>query len=445
MKKVLIITYYWPPAGGPGVQRVLKFVKYLREFEWDPIVMTVERGDYPAYDYELEKEIPKNLKIYKLPIWEPYNLYRKLAGLKKDEVIPVAILAEKKRISFKQKVLKSFRANLFIPDARIAWYFKAVKEGEKIINNENVNCIFVSSPPHSLQLIGKKLKDKTGLPFIGDLRDPWTKIHYYHGLKRTMFAQKIDAQLEKKVLRHADLVLTVSPQLKKDLKKIYKKTNCEVLYNGFDQSDFDELSEVNISNKFKISYIGNFKPNQNPEMLWKSLNTLINENKEFAKNLQLEFTGKVNPEILGIIEKENLMAYTVINEYLPHQKAIQKMREAAALLFIIPDASNNKGILTGKLFDYLASGKPLLSIGPNDGDAAKILKEVRAGKMFGYGDFTNLKTRILELYVHWKNGSLANIAPNFNLVKNYERRNLTGSLAALLNDIVKRKYEKSVH
>jgi len=442
MKKVLIITYYWPPAGGPGVQRVLKFAKYLRDFNWEPVIMTVKNGDYPALDSELEKEIPQNLKIYKIPIWEPYNIYRKTTGLNKNDKIPVAVLAEKKEKSLIKKIAKSIRVNLFIPDARIGWYFKAVRAGQKIIKEENINLIFASSPPHSIQLIGKKLKKRTKLPLISDLRDPWTNIHYYQGFKRSKITRKIDSAFEKSILKDTNLIITVSPTLKQNFKNIYSDVNCQVLFNGFDQTDFSNQTQNMNTDKFILSYTGSFKANQNPLTLWHSIKTLVNENYEFRKQLKLEFTGNVNPEILDSIKKLDLNSYTRINDYLPHNKAIEKMRESAVLLFIIPNAPNNKGILTGKLFDYLACGRPFLSIGPKDGDAAKILKNVKAGDMLDFHDGENIKNKIWELFNCWKNGRLLEMIPDINLVKKFERRNLTGSLAEQMNQLIKMDYEK---
>ena len=215
MKKVLLITYYWPPAGGPGVQRVLKFAKYLPQFDWQPIVLTVENGDYPALDPSMEEEVTEDIKVFKIPIWEPHSLYKKIMRQDPQQAIPVAVLSQKKNKSLKSKFLYWIRANIFIPDARIGWYFNVIKEAKKIVREESVDMLYVSSPPHSLQLFGLQLKKKLGIPLISDFRDPWMDIHFYHELKRMRITTAIDTRLEKKVLNQSDLVFTVSPALKR--------------------------------------------------------------------------------------------------------------------------------------------------------------------------------------------------------------------------------------
>ncbi len=436
MKKVLIISYYWPPAGGPGVQRVLKFVKYLHEFDWEPVVMTVKNGDFPAIDQTLEKEVPKNSKIYSYPIWEPYKIYRKITGLKPAEAIPVAILAQRENLSLMSKLMNWIRANIIIPDARIAWYFKAIKEGTKIIQKENIDLLFVSSPPHSLQLIGLALKRKCMIPLISDLRDPWSNIHYYQNLNRLKITKSLDLIMELKVLRQSSLVTTVSPFLKKQIKLNSKDTKCEIIYNGYDQSDFTVSYKPKKLDKFQLAYIGNFKANQNPNILWAILAELVAEVEDFATNFELSFTGKTNNDIKIGLEKYNLQSYCIQNDYVPHSEAIKHMSHASVLLFIVPIASNNKGILTGKLFDYLAANKPLLSIGPTDGDASSLLKETNAGPIIDYSDKDGMKNRILYLFRLWQIDGLADASPDLKKVKNYSRKGSTKKLAELMNDLV---------
>ncbi|HID40413.1 MAG TPA: glycosyl transferase family 1 [Calditrichaeota bacterium] len=432
MKKVLVITYYWPPAGGPGVQRVLKFVKYLPDFSWRPVILTVENGDYPAIDYSLGSEIPSDVAVYKIPIWEPYNLYRKLLGKRKSQAIPVAVLSQKQNLSVKAKLLHWLRANVFIPDARIGWYFAAVREASRIIEKEKIDCVLVSSPPHSLQLIGLKLKSKFNLPLISDLRDPWTDIHYYSDVNRLGISQRIDTWLEKKTLTRADLVTTVSPAMHRLFKAKAEKVNCRVVYNGYDQSDFNATVERS-SEAFILAYVGNFKANQNSDTLWATLAELLKENREFAGHFRLEFTGKLSDDTLHSLRDYGLWDKVIFNDYLPHNEAVIKMKQASALLFIIPMAESNQGILTGKLFDYLAAGTPLLSIGPSSGDAAQLLSETSAGPMLSYEDKSAIKQRILSLFEAWQEKKLEQFCPNKQAVTKYERSKITHDLANLLD------------
>ncbi len=432
MKKVLIITYYWPPAGGPGVQRVLKLAKYLPRFGWQPVVLTVKNGDYPALDQSLEAEIPSDVTVYKIPIWEPYDLYRKMMGIKKSEPIPVAVLTQQQNPSFKSKMVRWLRGNIFIPDARISWYFNLVREAEKIIQTEDIQALFVSSPPHSLQLAGLKLKQKCNLPLVADFRDPWTDIYYYKDLKRLKLTRRIDSNLERKILRKADRVLTVSPALKRLFESKAPDTKCSVIYNGFDETDFDTIQSSK-QEKFLIGYVGNFSANQNCPVLWNILQKLLESNSAFKKSFRLAFTGKIHQDIISSINENGLGEVTEFNDYKPHNEAIEAMRRASTLLFVIPDTKSNEGILSGKLFDYLASGTPLLSVGPPDGDAAEILSETGAGPMVAFDDEEGLKNRILRLFSAWQENSLNEFRPERLKIKKYERREMAGQTARLLD------------
>ncbi len=437
MKKVLIITYYWPPAGGPGVQRVLKLVKYLPQFGWQPVVLTVKNGDYPALDESLEAEVPTEVKVSKISIWEPHHLYRKIMGIKESEPIPIAVLTQQQNKSFKSKIMHWLRGNIFIPDARISWYFSLVREAERIIKTEDIQAVLVSSPPHSLQLAGLKLKKKFSLPLIADFRDPWTDIYYYKDLKRLKLTRMIDAYLEKKVLRRADRVLTVSPALKRLLESKTPIAKCSVIYNGFDETDFKKaLPREQIS--YTIGYVGNFSANQNCPVLWRVLKKILELNSAFRESFCLEFTGKIHSDIVRSIKENGLKSFTQFNDYKPHSEAIEDMQKASVLLFVIPDTENNEGILSGKLFDYLASGTPLLSVGPPEGDAAHILSDSEAGAIYGFKDKEGLENRVRQLFSAWQENRLNEFMPERSKIKKYERREMAGQTARLLDALCER-------
>jgi hypothetical protein len=281
MKKVLIITYYWPPAGGPGVQRILKFAKYLPDFGWQPIILTVKNGEYPAIDESLINEIPNNCRVFKTNSIEPNNLYKKLIGIKSNQNIPVAVLAEKHQ-SLKKKIANRIRLNLFIPDAKIGWKPFAVKKSKQIINEFNPDLIFSSSPPPTVHLIAKSLKKYSNLKWVADLRDPWTDIYYYHNLKKSKISTRLDKNLELSVFKSADLLCTVS----KDLANIFagKKPGLDIkiITNGFDPDDLPDISLKEKYKKFTIAYAGKLNVQQNPNNLWQVLQKLINTNKQFS-------------------------------------------------------------------------------------------------------------------------------------------------------------------
>lgn len=414
------------------MQRVLKFVKYLPDYGWQPIVLTVEGGDFPARDESLLKEISPSVPVYRVPAVEPYALYRKLTGKSKQEPLPVALLAKEGTDSLGEFIARWIRANLFVPDARVGWIPAVVHSSRQIFANHQIDAIYSSAPPHSVQLAALLLARKYRLPWIADFRDPWTDIFYYQKLSRTLPARRLDAFFERKVLSSADTVVSVSPSIIRNLQSKAPTTHFEVLYNGYDASDFSITSEPN-STHFTLWYIGNLKANQSPAGLWNALENLLQKDSDLAENLVLKFTGTVHPQVKASLEKRGFMDHIHIEGYVSHHEAIHRMQSASVLLFIIPDAPHNRGILTGKLFDYLASGRPFLSLGPPVGDAAAILERLQAGPMIAPENTEEIRARILYLYKLWCNNSLESDSPNAEKVKEFERKALTGRLAARLD------------
>lgn len=439
-KNILVISYYFPPAGGPGVQRVLKFVKYLPEFGVNPIVLTVRNGDFPAEDKSMQKEIPDSVPVYRTPAIEPYNIYRKFTGKSENHTLPVGLLAKNENTSVSEYIAKWIRANIFLPDARIGWIWPVFNLGSKIIAKYNIQAIYSSSPPHSLQLTAKMLAQRFNLPWIADFRDPWTDIYYYQLAPRTTLARNIDLYLERKVLYTADKVVSVSPSITRKLAQKIQKDNFGVLYNGYDEDDFIDLQPtVTMPKKFTLSYIGNLKSNQNPIELWTTLQRLIKQYDDFKSVVELRFTGRIHPRILETLEHHQLISYTSVEGYVPHSAAISRMQSTAVLLFIIPEAPDNEGILTGKLFDYLRAGRPLLSLGPPHGDAARVLQDVDAGPMLYPQDGKAIQQRILHLFQMWQANKLENASPASNMIQQFERRELTKILANNVNELIQTK------
>lgn len=436
-KNILIITYYFPPAGGPGVQRVLKFIKYLPEYGWNPVVITVKNGDFPAKDPSLFSDVPDDVPVYRVPAAEPYTFYRKLTGKKEDEEIPVGVLAKEGDPSLLNKMAKWIRANIFIPDARIGWILPVYKKAVELIDKYDIQAVFSSSPPHSLQLSAKFIKNKFNIPWICDLRDPWTEIYYYQHLNRLNISNRLDKKLEKSVLKSADSVSTVSPQLIEQFKSVSNRNNFIFIPNGYDSTDMKTVDAGKSSNFFTLSYIGNFKSNQNISALWIVINELIQNNQSFAKYFRLKLTGKIHPDVLESIEEYELAPYLITEDYVPHSVATQRMQESSVLLFPIPQAPDNHGILTGKIFEYLASGTPLLSIGPPQGDAAEIIAEVEGGPMFDYDNKKGIKSYIKKLFQYWRNDSLSFYSPDPDKINKYNRQELTKKLSDHLNMLTK--------
>ncbi len=434
MKKVLIITYYWPPAGGPGVQRVLKFAKYLPEFGWQPIILTVQNGEYPAYDESLFSDIPKECKVYKTPAIEPFSLYKKFTGMGSDEAIPVAALTEKKN-SWKKEFAHWIRLNLFIPDAKIGWIPFAVKAGKHIIRNEKPNIIFSSSPPPTVHLIAKKLAKWSGIKWVADFRDPWTEIYYYQtsNKKRNNLRLKIDKMLEMKALLNADKITAVGETMlnlfTSKCNDILNENKFFTIENGFDKDDFKNLSNEKFE-RFTLLWAGNMNKTQNAPALFEALKDLLMTKKIDKNKILLKFVGDIAPEIVQTINKSELKDIFEIKNYLPHNKIVKLMKKAHILLLIIGNLKGNKFILQGKLFEYLASNNPILAYGYINGDAHQILNRTNAGSLFDYNDVTNTEDFILKYYNLWlKNKKKDDF--NFGEIEKFSRKSLTKRLVKI--------------
>jgi len=424
MKKVLIITYYWPPSGGAGVQRWVKFSKYLRLYGYEPIVLTVnpEVASYPILDKSLEKEV-QNIKVYRTNTFEPFNLYKKLLG--KTE-IPYSGFANETNPGIFDKISRFLRGNLFIPDARVGWNKYALRVARELIKKYKIENLITSSPPHSTQLIGLKLSKEFRLNWIADLRDPWTDIYYYKELLHTKFAKRYDKKMELEVLSKADKVVVVSSSIKQTFQKKIKNNGSEkiiVVPNGFDEEDFKTINKVrNIS--FTIGYIGTLADSYNVE----NLISVLEKFKD--KNIELKFVGKVTDSLKEMIRRRGLTSVTSFLNHVEHQEAVQYMCSSDLLLLAIPDMKNNEGILTGKLFEYLATGNPILGIGPPDGDAAKIISSCNAGVMFDYDDeYVKMFNYLNDCYNNWEKGVISSAEVK---CLDYSRKELTRQISELL-------------
>lgn len=426
-KKILIITYYWPPAGGPGVQRWLKFAKYLPEFGWKPIIFTPENPSYPLIDESLIKDVPQNLEIIKTNIWEPYQLAEKLN--KSNKKFKAGQFDVGNNQSWKSKLSIWVRGNFFIPDARVFWVNPSVKFLEQYLKINNIDVVVTSGPPHSLHLIGLQLKKQfPDIKWIADFRDPWTEISYYKHLKLTNKSDKKHRQLESNVFKNADITLATSYTDAENFRK--NGANAVCITNGFDESDSSKtLKPLNSPTHFTLSYIGVLEQLRNPENLWKSLDDLVKTNSDFAENFRLKFVGKIDDKILDSIENSSLKNHIDNLGYLSHDKAIDEMANSSMLLITNFPTESSKGIIPGKIFEYLATGKQIISFGPDEADVAKILDESKAGKHFSYKDSEAIKNFIIEKFELWRSG---NLSENTGNIEQFSRRNLTKTLADIL-------------
>lgn len=433
MKKVLIISYYWPPAGGPGSQRVVKFAKYLPQFGWQPVILTVKNGEFPYIDPSLEKDIPSDVKVYRTKSWEPFLFYKKLTGRPALEALPVGLLTHEKK-NVVERLASWIRANLFIPDARIGWIPFATKKGLQIIDEEKIDLIFSSSPPHSLQLIAKKLKERTGLAWVADFRDPWTDIRYYESMRRSRWASRKDFSLETEILQEADAIITVSASVLEGFKENAGDVDQKrffVLPNGYDESDFDSIVSQG-SSKFLIVHTGNLLEHQNPTTLWLSLKNLIEKNIVPRDRIQIKFFGRVHEKILLAARDSGLDALISQTGFVEHSQIVQEMKDAHILLMVVPNMRNNRGIVTGKLFEYIGSGRPILIIGPPDSDAGKIISDFDNSIICDYADEKRCMEFISRVFSYWMDNHRVPESPP-DLRAPYSRKHIARSLSEIFN------------
>lgn len=394
-KRVLFVTYYWPPCGGAGVQRVLKFIKYLPEFDVEPVVLTVQNPTYSILDETLEDDIPGDLPVYKSRSLEPFGIYASLSNKKvRDVAKPTTGLT--KTEGFFSKLASWIRANIFIPDARVGWLATARSRAAHIAREQTADAVITSGPPHSVHFVGKHLKKKLGLRWIADFRDPWTMIYYNQLLPRTSPVKKLDRTLERSVLREADEVLVISPSMEQLQKEIFSR-GYTVITNGFDhqdfrQSDFEPEAKQNANGTFTIRHVGSIGESSVPDGLFRALAGLPDQ-----QNWKLEFIGNVHADVKTLIEQHSLENKVTVRPYIPHNEAIGAMKSADLLLLVIPDTEQNELILTGKLFEYIGSGRSIMLIGPREGDACRILSDLDNSRCFEHDETEQQKNFLIKI------------------------------------------------
>ena len=423
-KKVLIITYYWPPAGGPGVQRWLKFVKYLPEFNIEPIVYCPSNASYPITDASLADQVSPDLTVIKQHIKEPYKIAQLFS--KKSKTISKGIIAEKEKQSLMERLMLFVRGNFFIPDARKNWVKPSVKYLSTYIKDFNIDTIITSGPPHSLHLIGLELQQKLDVTWIADFRDPWTTIGYHKQLKLTSASKIKHKNLEKKVLNTANKIIVTSPSTKVEFEQITTQP-IQVITNGY---DYEKVATFGLDKKFTLSHIGSLLSKRNPEVLWNVLRDLINEDSEFASSFQLNLVGAVGKEVLQSIEINYLTNSLNNAGYVAHSEAVMYQKKSQLLLLIEIDSEDTKAIIPGKLFEYMITNRPIIAIGPIGADVASIIKETNTGQFFNYQDYDALKLTIKQHFEAFKNDDLKT---NPIGLQKYSRQQLTKNLAQFIN------------
>ncbi|OUR90717.1 glycosyl transferase family 1 [Flavobacteriales bacterium 34_180_T64] len=423
-KKALIITYYWPPAGGPGVQRWLKFAKYLPDYNIDPIIYCPKDPNYPIIDSSLVSEVSETLTIVRQPIKEPYRFANYVSN-KRSQRISSGIIPKQKKQSLLEKLMLYIRGNFFIPDARKYWIKPSVRFLAEYIQNEQIDTIITTGPPHSLHLIGLQLKQKLGVNWLADFRDPWTTIGYHKKLKLTKSSRRKHEKLELEVLTNADQLIVTSQNTKKEF-SIKTEQPISVITNGYDKNPLFDFKK---DSKFTLSHIGSLLSDRNPKLLWESLRELIDEFPDFEKQVQLQLIGVVSAEVMESIDSFGLTKYSKDFGYINHDEALKAQLQTQVLLLIEIDSEETKAIIPGKLFEYMVTNTPILAMGPEASDVETIIKSTNTGTYFSYLEKACLKSQILLYFEAYKTNTLTTHPIG---LQQYSRKALTKTLAELI-------------
>lgn len=428
-KKVLIVSYYWLPSSGTGTYRISKIVKYLKKLGWEPVILTPQKSASAFEEKEMDPDY-KDIKVYYTKIAEPTFFFKNNANTAQNMTNASFFLSE--NLSWKKRLVRWIRVNLFIPDAKILWKRFAIRKGKQVIKKEKPEIILSTAPPPTSHLVARKLARWSNLKWIADFRDPWTNIFYYEALNINPISKKINKSLERKVLRDADRIITVSDSFFPDANPGNKNIRIE---NGYDPDDMPEIKKKKSPNKkFTIRYIGSLKTNQ----FFKNFLLVLKElsqDEQYRQKMKLETAGYIDTTIKSFIEKELQSIEVNIQGYIPHNEALKKMATADLLLLAIGKGKQSKNVVSTKIFEYMMVGNPILAFGHLDGSANKIIMETKAGRMFDYDAYDELKKYLTEKINKWGKGESL-YHPDAEKIKKYNFENLTKKIVSVMEDII---------
>ncbi len=431
-KKVLLISYYWPPCGGIGVLRCLKIAKYLRQFGWEPIIFTAEGAHYPSIDHSNEKDIPEGITIIRQKIWEPYHIYKFITGQKKDANVNNVFYVKDKKLGKAHQLSVWLRSNFFIPDARAWWIRPSVRFLVKYLKENPVDVIFSDGPPHSNTRIATLVKQKTGIPWLADFQDPWTQIDYYQLLSLTKWGDAKHHRLEQEAFKAADKITIVSPTWKRELEAIGAE-NVSVVPWGFDPDDYKD-AKAEVGDKFSFTHLGIMGYDRNPMVFFEVLDKLCNEIEGFKEDLYLRLVGQVDFSIQSFLKKkENFKGVKIISN-VSRDKALEMTLNSPILLLLLNQQPNAEGRIPGKLFEYLAARRPIFCLEPMPSDVSKIIEETQSGYTCNYEDAAQIEMTIRMLYQQYREGKLKKAVNS--QIDEYSIVKLTARITGYLEELI---------
>jgi glycosyltransferase involved in cell wall biosynthesis len=417
MQKVLFVTYFWPPSGKATVHWPLKIIQHLPGFGWQPLVLTADEDTFSSQDESLLKEVDPDLKVFKAQALEPFGLYRRLLGKKKNAPLTASETISTTNRGVRHRLAIWIRMNLFVPDARIGWYWNAVRKGKQILRSENIQAIVSIGPPHTTLLVGKKLSKEFGIPHIPVFIDPWVDITYYRDFKRSVLTLALDRHLERSVLEEASHIVFVTESMREDYAWRYPaiRNKSHILYWGYNEESFYDYTPKSVPATEILLHAGNIFDYQNPKALWATLQKEIHN----GRNLKIVFIGTVSPGIRQSITEAGLIDRTEFKGFLPYHKMIEALGAASYVMV----CATEKRHVPGKLFEYLRSGKPILAFGDDNEEVQSILDESKAGMIFPY---TSSGQEFFDR-VH-------DFQTNMSVVRRFNRKEIAGMLAKILSE-----------
>lgn len=421
--RVLVVAYYFPPLGLSGVQRTLKFAKYLPQFGWEPVVLTVEDRGYFAKDESLLRELEGlPVEVIRTPSMDPLHFFRKKNVVRMPSGKSLGLLGKLSQA-------------VFIPDNKIGWKKHAVDAAMRAIEQQPVDAIFATAPPYTDFLIGAEIKRRTGLPLVLDYRDAWlaNPLHSY----LTPLHRTLHRQLEQRVLRTADRIIAINRPIKEQTLTAYpflRHNDVQIIPQGFDQADFEGIQRRRSDDGvLRILHAGSFYYNRTPQHMLRALRTVFDEHPGLRGRIELHLAGSRRDEDLRSVETLELGDAVHMHGYLPHRDTIQQLLDADLLWLMIGRGRGEEMMSTGKLYEYLGACRTILATVP--GGAARQVLAKSGGAFFAPPDDERaIAEQLVSLYELHKNHRLP--TPSYAFAEQFERRTLSGQLAAMFASLL---------
>lgn len=411
--------------------RCLKIAKYLRQYGWEPIIFTAKDAHYPTIDHSNDRDVPEGLTVLRQPIWEPYAIYKKLTGRKPEENVNNVLYFQD--VNWKHRLSVWIRSNFFIPDARAQWIRPSVRYLLDFLRENPVDALLSDGPPHSNTRIATLVRQATGIPWLADFQDPWTQVDYYQHLSLLPWADRKHRRLEKEALQTADKTTIVSTTWKAELEAIGAK-NVSVLPWGFDPDDYRELQSEPVQEGFVFSHLGIMGYDRNPATLFQVVAEMCGANGAFAEAIRFQLVGLVDESVQKAYTEAGINDRVDLVGSVNRQEALRRTQQSPVLLLLLNQQTNAKGRIPGKLFEYLATRRPILALGPPDSDVAQILRETGSGVCCAYEDAVGIRRELERLFLLYQSGELRQ--PLANNIAPYSHPHLVGQVAEWLDELV---------